>query len=301
MKPVAAKPAGGIVSYQISIKDMLEAGVHFGHQTRRWNPKMKSFIFAEKNGIYILDLQQTHRLAAMAYEKVRQVSSEGSPILFVGPKKQAQDTIREEAKRCGQFFVVERWLGGLLTNFQTVRKSLDKLADIEKMNTDGRIEQFNKKERMQLEKTHERLERMLGGIRGMAKTPGLIFVVDTSQSEIAIKEAHKLGVPVVAMVDTNCDPDLVDFPIPGNDDAIRSIRLFSRMIADAVIEGAAVYKSREREEKAMVEKAQAEKAAEERPARRPASAEGRSDAALRVAARLKTAETEDDTTLDLDA
>ncbi len=289
------------MSYSITIKDMLEAGVHFGHQTRRWNPKMKSFIFAEKNGIYILDLQQTHRLAAMAYEKVREISGGGAPILFVGPKKQAQETIREEAQRCGQFFVVERWLGGLLTNFQTVRKSLDKLADIEKMGTDGRIEQFNKKERMQLEKTRDRLERMLGGIRGMQKTPGLIFVVDTSQSEIAIKEANKLGVPVVAMVDTNCDPEKVDFPIPGNDDAIRSIRLFSRMIADAVIEGAAAFKSREREEKAMVEKAAAEKAAEQRPAHRAAGAEARAEAAQRVAARIKTAEPDDEAPLDLDA
>lgn len=287
------------MSYSITIKDMLEAGVHFGHQTRRWNPKMKPFIFAEKNGIYILDLQQTQRLAAMAYEKVRQVAGTGAPILFVGPKKQAQDAIREEAQRCGQFFVVERWLGGLLTNFQTVRKSLDKLADIEKMNTDGRIEQFNKKERMQLEKTRDRLERMLGGIRGMEKTPGLIFVVDTAQSEIAIKEANKLGVPVVAMVDTNCDPDPVNFPIPGNDDAIRSIRLFSHMIADAVIEGAAFFKAREREEKAVVEKVQAEKEAEA-PAPRQAPA-SRPDPAARVAARLKTAEPEDDSTLDLDA
>lgn len=287
------------MSYSITIKDMLEAGVHFGHQTRRWNPKMKPFIFAEKNGIYILDLQQTQRLAAMAYEKVRQVASSGAPILFVGPKKQAQDAIREEALRCGQFFVVERWLGGLLTNFQTVRKSLDKLADIEKMNTDGRIEQFNKKERMQLEKTRDRLERMLGGIRGMEKTPGLIFVVDTAQSEIAIKEANKLGVPVVAMVDTNCDPDPVNFPIPGNDDAIRSIRLFSHMIADAVIEGAAFFKAREREEKAVVEKAKAEKDAEA-PAPRQAPA-SRPDPAARVAARLKTSELEDDSTLDLDA
>jgi len=289
------------VSYSITIKDMLEAGVHFGHQTRRWNPKMKPFIFAEKNGIYILDLQQTQRLAAMAYEKVRQVAGTGAPILFVGPKKQAQDTIREEALRCGQFYVVERWLGGLLTNFQTVRKSLDKLTDIEKMNTDGRIEQFNKKERMQLEKTRDRLERMLGGIRGMEKTPGLIFVVDTAQSEIAIKEANKLGVPVVAMVDTNCDPDPVNFPIPGNDDAIRSIRLFSHMIADAVIEGAAFFKAREREEKAVVEKASAEKEAEERTPRRAAAPASRQELAPRVAARLKVGELHDDSTLDLDS
>lgn len=257
------------MSYTITIKDMLEAGVHFGHQTCRWNPKMKSFIFAEKNGIYIVDLQQTHRLAANAYEKVRQVAATGAPVLFVGPKKQAQETIREEAQRCGQFYVVERWLGGLLTNFSTVRKSLDKLGDIEKMKTDGRIEQFSKKERMQLEKTRDRLERMLGGIRGMEKTPGLIFVVDTAQSEIAIKEANKLRVPVVAMVDTNCDPDHVDYPIPGNDDAIRSIKLFAHMVAEAVIEGGAQFKAKERESKAMAEKAKAEQASDKAAAERP--------------------------------
>ncbi len=252
------------MSFNISIKDMLEAGVHFGHQTRRWNPKMKPYIFAEKNGIYIIDLQRPHTLAEEAYGAVRKAAATGAPVLFVGPKKQAQETIREEAQRCGQFFVVERWLGGLLTNFQTVRKSLDKLADIEKMKKDGRIEQFNKKERMQLEKTRDRLERMLGGIRGMEKAPGLIFVVDTSQSDIAIKEANKLKVPVVAIVDTNCDPDPVDHPIPGNDDAIRSIKLFTHMVAEAVTEGQAQFKSRAREEKALAEKAAADKVAGEK-------------------------------------
>jgi small subunit ribosomal protein S2 len=235
---------------------MLEAGVHFGHQTRRWNPKMKPYIFAEKNGIYIIDLQQTFKLTQVAYEAIRKVASTGAPVLFVGPKKQAQATVKEEAERCEQFYVVERWLGGLLTNFQTVRKSLDRLDDIEKMKVDGRIEQFNKKERMQLEKKRDRLERMLGGIRGMERAPGLVFVVDTNQSDIAIKEANKLGVPVVAIVDTNCDPDPVDHPIPGNDDAIRSIRLFTNMVADAVIEGRAMMK-----DKAELEKAKAEKAA----------------------------------------
>ncbi len=252
------------MGYSITIKDMLEAGVHFGHQTRRWNPKMKPYIFAEKNGIYIIDLQQTFKLAEVAYETVRQVAASGAPVLFVGPKKQAQLTIKEEAERSEQFFVIERWLGGLLTNFSTVRKSLDRLEDIEKMKVDGRIEQFNKKERMQLEKKRDRLERMLGGIRGMERAPGLVFVVDTAQSDIAIKEANKLKIPVVAIIDTNCDPDPVDHPIPGNDDAIRSIRLFTHMVADAVIEGRAMMKDKEKTEKAKAEKAAADKAAAEK-------------------------------------
>ncbi|MBN2171400.1 MAG: 30S ribosomal protein S2 [Candidatus Krumholzibacteriota bacterium] len=248
---------------------MLEAGVHFGHQTRRWNPKMKPYIFAEKNGIYIIDLQQTFDLAKVAYEAARKVAAAGSPVLFVGPKKQAQSAIREEAERCGQFFVIERWLGGLLTNYATVRKSLDRLDEIEAMDRDGRIEQFNKKERMSLDKKRLRLERMLGGIRGMDKQPGLIFVVDTKQSDIAIKEANKLKVPVIAIVDTNCDPDPVDYPIPGNDDAIRSIRLFSHMVADAILEGQAAMKDKAATERAKAEKAEAEAAAE-RPAARAA-------------------------------
>ncbi|MCP4546033.1 MAG: 30S ribosomal protein S2 [bacterium] len=257
------------MGFNVTIKDMLEAGVHFGHQTRRWNPKMKRFIFAEKNGIYIIDLQKTHECAKVAYEVIRKAASTGAPVLFVGPKKQAKETIQEEAKRCDQFFVIERWLGGLLTNFKTVRKSIDKLLDIEKMMEDGRFEQFNKKERMQLNKKRDRLQLMLGGIRGMEKTPGLVFVVDTSQSEIAIKEANKLKVPVVAMVDTNCDPDAVDYPIPGNDDAIRSIRLFTRMTAEAVIEGRASMKDKEKIEKAKAEKIAAEKQADKPAPRAP--------------------------------
>lgn len=252
------------MGFAITIKNMLEAGVHFGHQTRRWNPKMKPYIFAEKNGIYIIDLQQTFKLTQVAYEVVRKVAASGAPVLFVGPKKQAQVTIKEEAERCEQFFVVERWLGGLLTNFQTVRKSLDRLEDIEKMKLDGRLEQFNKKERMQLEKKRDRLERMLGGIRGMERTPGLLFVVDTAQSDIAIKEANKLKVPVVAIVDTNCDPEEIDYIIPGNDDAIRTIRLFASKTADAYLAGAGELEKKlqiERKDAAETEKAEAEPAA----------------------------------------
>ena len=269
------------MGFEITIKDMLEAGVHFGHQTRRWNPKMKPYIFAEKNGIYIIDLQQTFELAKVAYEAARKVASAGAPVLFVGPKKQAQSAIKEEAERCGQFYVIERWLGGLLTNYATVRKSLDRLEEIEAMERDGRIEQFNKKERMSLDKKRQRLERMLGGIRGMDKQPGLIFVVDTKQSDIAIKEANKLKVPVIAIIDTNCDPDPVDHPIPGNDDAIRSIRLFSHMVADAVLDGQAAAKDKVAIEKAKAEKAEAEKAAERSAApaaAAPAPAESESKA-----------------------
>ena len=272
------------MSFSISIKDMLEAGVHFGHQTRRWNPKMRPYIFAEKNGIYIIDLQKTHDLSRTAYDKVVEVAASGAPVLFVGPKKQAQETIKEEAERSGQFFVIERWLGGLLTNFQTIRKSLDKMVDIEKMRTDGRFEQFSKKERMQMDKRCEKLERMLGGIRGMEKAPGLIFVVDVSQSDIAIKEANKLKVPVVAIVDTNCDPDLVDHPIPGNDDAIRSIRLFTHMVADAILEGQAIMKDKQRDEKALAEKAKADRAHAEQTAKSEQAAKAERARADRAAA-----------------
>ncbi len=247
------------MNFNISIKDMLEAGVHFGHQTRRWNPKMKPYIFAEKNGIYIIDLQQSLRQAQVAYEAIRQVASTGAPVLFVGPKKQAIDIIQEEAERCDQHYVIERWLGGLLTNFQTVRKSLDRLEEIETWEKDGTIEQFNKKERMQLTKKRARLQRMLGGIRKMDKRPGLIFVVDTQISDIAIKEAKVLGVPVVALVDTNCDPDPVDYPIAANDDAIRSIKLFTKMVSEAILEGRSMMKEKAAVEAAKAEKEKAEK------------------------------------------
>ena len=248
------------MSFKVGIKDMLEAGVHFGHQTRRWNPKMKQFIFAEKNGIYIIDLQKSLSQAQLAYEAVRKAAATGAPVLFVGPKKQAIDIIREEAERCEQHYVIERWLGGLLTNFQTVRKSLDRLEEIETWEKDGTIEQFGKKERMQLTKKRARLQRMLGGIRKMDKRPGLIFVVDTMISDIAIKEARVLGIPVVALVDTNCDPDPIDYPIAANDDAIRSIKLFTRMVSEAVIEGRAQMKDKEAMEKGKAEKEAGEKA-----------------------------------------
>ena len=272
------------MNFNISIKDMLEAGVHFGHQTRRWNPKMKPYIFAEKNGIYIIDLQKSLRQAQVAYEAVRKVAATGAPVLFVGPKKQAVDIIREEAERVDQHYVIERWLGGLLTNFQTVRKSLDRLEEIEKWESDGTIEQFGKKERMQLTKKRARLDRMLGGIRKMDKRPGLLFIVDTQISDIAIKEAKVLGIPVVGLVDTNCDPDPVDYPIAANDDAIRSIKLFTTMVSEAILEGRSMMKEKaaleaakaEKEkaerDKAIVDKATADKAAAEKIAAEKAKA-----------------------------
>jgi len=261
------------VNFNISIKDMLEAGVHFGHQTRRWNPKMKPFIFAEKNGIYIIDLQQSLRQAQVAYEAIRQVAATGAPVLFVGPKKQAIDIIREEAERSEQHYVIERWLGGLLTNFQTVRKSLDRLEEIENWEKDGTIEQFSKKERMQLTKKRARLQRMLGGIRKMDKRPGLLFIVDTQISDIAIKEAKVLGIPVVGLIDTNCDPDPVDYPIAANDDAIRSIKLFTKMAAEAIIEGRAMMKEKAAIETAKAEKQKAEKEREQAASERAKAAE----------------------------
>ena len=285
----------------ISMKQLLEAGVHFGHRTRRWHPKMRTYIFTERNGIHIIDLQQTMRQVNTAYQIVRDTVREGGLVLFVGTKKQAQETIRGEAERCGMPFITTRWLGGTLTNFRTIRGRVEYMADVERRQARGELDRLPKKEALLLRSELVRLDNRIGGLRNMTHRPDIIFIVDVQRESLAVTEANKLHIPIVAMVDTNCDPDPVDFPIPGNDDAIRSIRLFSRMIADAVIEGAALYKTREREEKAMVEKAHAEKAAEERPVRRSATAEGRSEAALRVAARLKTAEADDDTTLDLDA
>ncbi|HOP39867.1 MAG TPA: 30S ribosomal protein S2 [Geobacteraceae bacterium] len=222
----------------ITMKELLEAGVHFGHQTKRWNPKMKPYIFGARNGIYIIDLQKTVRLFKNSYNFIRETAQAGESILFVGTKKQAQDSIAEEAQRCNMFFVNQRWLGGMLTNFATVRQSIDRLKRLDAMFADGSIEGYTKKEILSLEKQRHKLEKSLGGIKGMNKLPGAIFVVDPKNESIAISEAKKLGIPVVAVVDTNCDPDPIDYIIPGNDDAIRAIRLLSSRIANAVIEGA---------------------------------------------------------------
>jgi len=222
----------------ISMKELLEAGVHFGHQTKRWNPKMKPYIFGARNGIYIIDLQKTVRYFKSAYNFVKESVKDGSTVLFVGTKKQAQDSVAEEAARCGMFYVNQRWLGGMLTNFATVKQSIDRLKRIDTMFEDGTIEAYTKKEQGKFEKDREKLQKTLGGIKGMHKVPGLIFVIDPKNEEIAIQEAKKLGIPVVAIVDTNCDPDPIDYVIPGNDDAIRAIRLLSSKMADAVLEGA---------------------------------------------------------------
>jgi small subunit ribosomal protein S2 len=219
------------------MKQLLEAGVHFGHQTRRWNPKMAQFIFTERNGIYIIDLQKTVRKLEEAYNFVRDMASEGQTLLFVGTKKQAQEAIREEAERVGMFFVNARWLGGMLTNFKTMRRRVDRLNQLRKMEADGTFDMLPKKEVIKLRGEINKLEKYLGGVKEMHRLPGALFIVDPRKERNAIAEARKLGVPIVAIVDTNCDPDEIDYPIPGNDDAIRAIKLISQTMANAVLEG----------------------------------------------------------------
>lgn len=220
----------------ISMKQLLEAGVHFGHQTRRWNPKMAPYIFTERNGIYIIDLQKTVKKMEEAYEFVRSIVSEGKKILFVGTKKQAQESIREEAERCGMFYVNERWLGGMLTNYKTIRLRIDRLRELEAMEEEGKFALLPKKEVAKLIAERDKLQRFLGGIKDMNGLPGAVYIVDPRKERIALAEARKLGIPVIAIVDTNCDPDEVDYVIPGNDDAIRAVRLLTSKIADAVLE-----------------------------------------------------------------
>ena len=227
------------------MKDLLEAGVHFGHQTKRWNPKMKEYIFGERNGIYIIDLGKTVKLFREAEEFITKLASRGETILFVGTKRQAQDVIAEEAQRCNMFFVNERWLGGLLTNFATIQRSLGRLRDMETMATDGRYDTLSKKEIARNEKERRKLAKNLEGIRMMSQLPDAVFVVDTRKEKIAVDEARKLKIPVIGIVDTNCDPDEVDFVIPGNDDALRSIRLFASRMADAVLNGRGLRESAE--------------------------------------------------------
>ncbi|NLZ53702.1 MAG: 30S ribosomal protein S2 [Thermoanaerobacteraceae bacterium] len=221
----------------VSMKQLLEAGVHFGHQTRRWNPKMKEYIFTERNGIYIIDLQKTVKKIEEAYEFVKNLSAEGGYMLFVGTKKQAQESIQEEAQRCGMYYVNQRWLGGMLTNFKTIRKRIDRLHELEKMEEEGLFEVLPKKEVLNLRHEKERLEKNLGGIKDMTELPQAIFIVDPRKERIAVQEARKLDIPIIAIVDTNCDPDEVDYIIPGNDDAIRAVKLLTEKMADAVIEG----------------------------------------------------------------
>ena len=220
----------------VTMKQLLEAGVHFGHQTRRWNPKMKKYIFTERNGIYIIDLQKTARKIEEAYDFMREVGASGKPILFVGTKKQAQNAIFDEANRCGQYYVNERWLGGMLTNYKTISSRIKRLNDIEKMEEDGTFDKLSKKEVIKLRAEHDKLQKYLGGIRDMKGMPGALFIVDPKKEKIAVKEARILNIPIVGIVDTNCDPDDVDYVIPANDDAIRAVKLISSKMADAVIE-----------------------------------------------------------------
>jgi len=236
----------------VTMRQLLESGVHFGHQTRRWNPKMKKFIFTDRSGIYIIDLKKTVQRLEKAYQLIVQKVQDGESVLFVGTKKQAKEAVTVEAQRCGMHYVTERWLGGMLTNFQTIRRSLKRLEEIEKMSQDGSFEKFTKKEVLKLEKERKKLEKTLGGIRNMSRLPGVVYVVDTKKERIAVAEARRLEIPIVAILDTNSDPDLVEFPIPGNDDAIKSIKLISKLMADAVLEGAqkvaTVMEDREEEE-----------------------------------------------------
>jgi len=221
----------------VSMKQLLEAGVHFGHQTRRWNPKMARFIFTERNGIYIIDLQKTVKKMDEAYNFVRDLAAEGGKIVFVGTKKQAQESIKSEAERCNQYFVNERWLGGMLTNFQTIEKRVKRLKTLEKQAEDGTFEVLPKKEVTLLKHEMEKLQKYLGGIKDMKKLPDALFIIDPKKEEIAVAEARKLNIPIIATVDTNCDPDVIDYPIPANDDAIRAVKLLTGKIADAVFEG----------------------------------------------------------------
>jgi small subunit ribosomal protein S2 len=240
----------------VQMKELLEAGVHFGHQTKRWNPKMAKYIFGEKNDIYIIDLQKTVKKFGVAYDFIRDSAAHGESLLFVGTKRQAQQIVLEEAQRCNMYYVNSRWLGGMLTNFSTIKKSIEKLKKLETSKEDGTYERLPKKEVIKLEKERESLEKNLGGIKDMRRLPSAIFVIDTIKEKTAVLEANRLGIPVIAIVDTNCDPDEIDYVIPGNDDAIRAIRLITGKIADAVLEG-----------RRLQEKAQAEKPSDHRNAK----------------------------------
>ena len=244
----------------VSMKQLLEAGVHFGHQTRRWNPKMAPYIFTERNGIYIIDLQKTIKMIDDAYDFMREVGATGKPVLFVGTKKQAQAAIKDEANRCGMYFVNERWLGGMLTNYKTISKRIERLNEIREMEEDGTINKYAKKEILKIRNEAEKLEKFLGGIKDMKGMPGAIFVVDPKKEKIAVKEARILGIPVVGIVDTNCDPDDVDYIIPANDDAIRAVKLITSVMADAIVEAK---QGESFDEDAAEETAEAEEAAEE--------------------------------------
>ena len=268
----------------ITMKELLEAGVHFGHQTKRWNPKMKEYIFGERNGIYIIDLQKTLKMFKEASRFIAELSSQGRIVLFVGTKRQAQDAVSEEATRANSFYINQRWLGGLLTNWVTVQKSVKRLKELDEMATDGRYELLPKKEVIKLERERKHLQANLAGIKNMSRLPDAVFVIDSNKEQIAVREARKLGIPVVAVVDTNCDPSEVDYVIPGNDDALRAIRLFASKIADSVVEGSQLLSDKQAADMAAgVERAEAAAAAE-------AAAQ---DAAAPAAAEETPAEAED--------
>lgn len=222
---------------RVELEALLQAGAHFGHITRRWNPKMKPFIFMERNGIHVIDLKKTQEMLEAACNAVSNITAENKRILFVATKQQAKDVVGEEAKRCNAFYVTERWLGGMLTNFTTIRKSVKRLTNIDKMESDGTFENFTKKERLFLDRERDKLQNVLGGVVEMSRLPGIVYVVDVKKEAIAVKEAKRLGIPVVAIVDTNCDPEQIDYPIPANDDALKSVQLITKALADAVLEG----------------------------------------------------------------
>jgi small subunit ribosomal protein S2 len=270
------------------MKQLLEAGVHFGHQTKRWNPKMKEYIFGERNGIYIIDLQKSLRLFRNAIQFVYELGCHGSTILFLGTKRQAQDVIQEEAVRCGMYYVNQRWLGGLLTNFVTIQKSIKRFRELETMRTSGQYDLFSKKEVARLERERKKLEKNLSGIKEMASLPDALFVVDTNAESIAIKEARKLGIPVIGVADTNCDPDEVDYIIPGNDDALRAIRLIANTVSQAYLDGRAVFEAQQKELAEQMEK-QRQLQAQQAAAAREAAARAAAEAAARKAAEGKEA------------
>jgi small subunit ribosomal protein S2 len=258
----------------ITMKELLEAGVHFGHQTKRWNPKMKEFIFGERNGIYIIDLQKTLKMFKDASKVVQEMAAEGKTILFVGTKRQAQDAIAEEAQRCGMFHVNQRWLGGLLTNWVTVQKSVKRLKELDEMAVDGRYELLPKKEVIKLERERKHLQANLAGIKNMTRLPDAVFVIDSNKEQIAVREARKLGIPVIAVVDTNCDPSEVDYVIPGNDDALRAIRLFASKVAESILEGVQAATDKQAAEMAAAVEAGAAAPAEGEAAAEPAADQG---------------------------
>jgi small subunit ribosomal protein S2 len=274
------------------MKQLLEAGVHFGHQTKRWNPKMKEYIFGERNGIYIIDLQKSLRLFRNAVQFVQSLGAQGKAILFLGTKRQAQDVIQEEATRCGMYYVNQRWLGGLLTNFVTIQKSLKRFRELESMRTNGQYELFSKKEVARYERERKKLEKNLSGIKEMANLPDALFVIDTKKEYIAIQEARKLGIPIIGVADTNCDPDEIDYIIPGNDDALRAIRLITSTVAQAYLDGRSIFEAQQKELAEQMEKQrqlQAQQAAAAREAAAKVAAASAADAAARRAAEGKEA------------